>query len=726
MVKSEIQNSGNSSLHAILIGIDFYFPNSLPDGGSYLSLGGCVNDITRVENFLTGRLGMKSENIIKLTASNPDGFEEKPIESSEKWPTYENMVKAFKHVTESANSGDQICIYYSGHGGRAKTIFEIKGKDGIDEGLVPTDIGNPESSYLRDIEIAHLLKKMVDKGLVVTMFLDSCHSGGSTRGPAKAAVRGLSTIDTTNRPNESLVASKDELKSTWSELIKTDKPATTRNIIRTSGWLPEARGYTLLAACRQHEYALEDQFPEIRSGVMTYYLLESLYSQRRNGISYKMLYDAIIAKVHSRYSTQTPVLEGETDRMIFGNDYLKTESGANVIEVMDTEQVKLNAGIAQGVGKDAQFVLYPSNSIDLNANERLAIVKVSSVSASNCIAEIIERFVVDNKSIKEGDKALLTNIGSIEKIRKVVLVNQEKDSSLSPMEQKKYFDSVKLAISTSGKGFVELVEINKGEEENIPTPTIDYQIAINSKGEYEIWDAAGVSIPNLNPPIRVTESNSSERVVSRLVHLARYNHVQQLNNYDDPLNSTDKKLAVKLFQYQDNFISKKDSELKPIESLGNVTTLKTGEQVVARIYNNSQQPLNITALDLQPDWGISQIIPDENKGDFETLEPGKHMDFPFHTGLPEGYKEGKDIIKIFATVKPTQFRWLLLPPLDQPITRSAMLLRGKGPKNSLEELFANLSEDTSSTKGVYKIDKTKSANVEWMTAQLEILINNRN
>ncbi len=111
--------------------------------------------------------------------------------------------------------------------------------------------------------------------------------------------------------------------------------------------------------------------------------------------------------------------------------------------------------------------------------------------------------------------------------------------------------------------------------------------------------------------------------------------------------------------------------------------------MVARIYNNSQQPLNITALDLQPDWGISQIMPDENKGEFETLEAGKHIDFLFRQDFPEGYKEGKDTIKIFATVKPTQFRWLILPSLDQPITRSAVM-RGKGPKNSLEELFANI------------------------------------
>jgi hypothetical protein len=714
MAKSEIQNSNSNSLHAILIGIDFYFPNSLPGGISYPALGGCVNDISRVEKFLIERLGMKRENIIKLTASNPDGFEKNPREPSERWPTYRNMVKAFKLVTESANSGDQVCIYYAGHGGRATTNFpDIKGgSTGIDEALVPTDIGNSESNYLRDIEISYLLKEMVDKGLIVTIFLDSCHSGGSTRGLTKAAVRGLSKVDKSNRPKNSLVASNEELISTWSNLFKSDGIAT-RSITRISGWLPEARGYTLLAACRQNEYAIEDQFPEVRSGVLTYYLLDSLYSQKLKGMNYKMIYDIVMAKVHNRYLTQTPVLEGETDRMVFGSDYLKTESGVNVMEIINSEQVKLNAGIAQGVGKDAQFVIYPSNSIDLKASERLAIVKAVNVSASNCIAEIIERF--GNISINEGDKALLANIGTIEKKQKIVFVNQD-ENKLSSIEQKKYFDNVKVAISSAGKGFIELVEMNKGED----IPAINYQIAINPKGEYEIWDRTGISIPNLNPPIRAAESNSAERLVSRLVHLARYSHVQQLNNYDDPISSADK-LTIKLFQYEEGFGGKKDSELNPIESTGNVATLKVGEKVVARIYNNSDQSLNITGVDLDPSWGITQIIPEETKGDFETLDPGRHMDLPFKITLPTGYKEGKDIIKIFATINPTQFRWLLLPSLDQPITKSAVM-RGKGPKNSLEELIANLSEE--STRGVERLDKTKSANVEWMTTQLEILINN--
>ena len=185
----KLQDNKSGSLHALLIGVDFYFPNMLPNGGYYPSLGGCVSDISRIENFLTKKVGLNSNNIIKLTVSNIGKTD--PPEPSDKWPTYDNIVRAFNQITEKSASGDQICIYYSGHGGRTKTAFpKLKGDDGLDETLVPTDIGNSEARYLRDIEIAHLLKKMVDKGLIVTMILDSCHSGHATRGNTGAALAG--------------------------------------------------------------------------------------------------------------------------------------------------------------------------------------------------------------------------------------------------------------------------------------------------------------------------------------------------------------------------------------------------------------------------------------------------------------------------------------------------------------------------------------------------------
>jgi hypothetical protein len=257
------RTNGMLNLHALLIGVDCYLPNMLPGGSYYPNLGGCVRDISHVEDFLENKLGLSSDRIIKLTASDTGAAE--PPEPPEQWPTYKNMVGAFSELAEVAQPGDQVYIHYSGHGGRATTRFpDLKGPEGRDEALVPTDIGNSETQYLRDIEL--------DKGLIVTVMLDSCHSGGATRGAGGAVVRGINVDDTTPRPTESLVASDEELIETWRSLSE----GATRDFKVGSGWLLEPQGYVLLAACRASESAMEYPFDgEERNGALTYWLLDS-------------------------------------------------------------------------------------------------------------------------------------------------------------------------------------------------------------------------------------------------------------------------------------------------------------------------------------------------------------------------------------------------------------------------------------------------------------------
>jgi hypothetical protein len=164
-------------LWALLIGIDCYLPNELSDGTFYRSLAGCVRDIRKVEKFLRSEFGLTDERLIRLTASrggadNPSSRgsggtpssveDETPTEPPEEWPTYRNIVSAFRKLEASAQPGEQIYIHYSGHGGKVKSLRKhrvlIPGK-WIDEALVPTDLGDDEGRYLRDIELAFLLQK---------------------------------------------------------------------------------------------------------------------------------------------------------------------------------------------------------------------------------------------------------------------------------------------------------------------------------------------------------------------------------------------------------------------------------------------------------------------------------------------------------------------------------------------------------------------------------------
>ena len=131
--------------------------------------------------------------------------------------------------------------------------------------MVPADIDNPQTRHLRDIEIAALLKRMLDKKLIVTLVIDSCHSGGLTRGKGGATVRGSDVEDKTPRPQDSLIASIDELELIWKGLsssgaattaaTKTTTAATTRGF-SASGWLPQPKGYVLLASMQAFRICL--------------------------------------------------------------------------------------------------------------------------------------------------------------------------------------------------------------------------------------------------------------------------------------------------------------------------------------------------------------------------------------------------------------------------------------------------------------------------------------
>jgi hypothetical protein len=698
------QGNGTSNLYALLIGIDCYLPNRLPDGSSYPSLGGCVRDINHVEAFLKQKFQLPDERILKLTAT--DSGQPEPPEPRDHWPTYENMVAAFKRLTTLAQPGDQVYIHYSGHGGRTPTIVpEIKGPNAHDETLVPTDIGNSEARYLRDIELAKLLQALVDKQLVITVVLDSCHSGGATRG-AGAAARGIDTIDTTARPTESLVASHEELAATWSSL----NANATRDLKLGSGWLPEPKDYVLLAACRPSESAYEYAFNGTeRNGALTYWLLDSL-QELSPSLSYKVIHDRLIAKVHSQFEKQTPLLQGDGDRAVFGSGRIEPFYAVVVMQVDTTgSRVMLQAGQATGLRKGAQFAIYPRGTTDFaDTSKRQAIVEVAELGATTSWAKILN--TSGAAPIEQGAQALLLGAASVKLVRQVGLLRETGDipDEINEQAALQALQAVEQAIASVGKGWLELTPSNDAPAE--------YHVAINKAGEYEIRDRTGsAAIANLNPPLRIDSPQAAAAVMQRLVHLTKYQAVQELDNHDvmSPLSS---KLVVELAGVQQEYDPADKPEPQPFNAPGNTPTLKVGEWTFLRIKNTSAQSLNVTVLDLQPDWGISQVYPSGAGDTFVEIDKGEEQLIPLCAGLPDGYSEGRDILKVFATLDAADFRWLELPALDKPLSKRDST-RGTG--SPLEALLAAVNGEQPQTRSL-----TPAANPskEWVTAQIEVRV----
>ncbi|WP_017302027.1 caspase family protein [Nodosilinea nodulosa] len=699
-------------IYALLIGIDSYKPNRL-----YKNLKGAVRDINLVETFLTETLKVPVEQIRKLISPNQEDTALQLVSSDQdQEPTYENIVNAFKVLTEVVQPGEQVYIHYSGHGGRATTVYPFK-QEPNDEGIVPMDIGDSaEGRYLRDVEMTTLLKRMTDKGIIVTMVLDSCHSGGSTRGDAE--IRSAGQTDVAQRTSESLVADPKELEQNWLDV--------TRNSAVGAGGLPQARDYVLLAACRPNEYAYEYAVNggSERHGALTYWMIDTLTSVATSGqpLTYKLLHDRINAQVQSKFAQQIPMIVGESDRLVFGSDRWSTPFTVAVIKVTSETEITINAGQAQGLSKGTRFSIYPLSTTDFTDRaKQVAIAELTQVDASESTARILTPEaggIPVNGTLEPGAPAIMISapVDLIQRVRffaEKVAGDQENDLPSSLVEQQtEALDRVRQALASNGW----VVEVQEGE-------SATYQVALDREGNYEICQN-GMPIPNLRPLLAFTEATAPKQVVDRLVHLAKYQAVQSLDNSSSKLAPL---LTVELVKDDDSAF---DDPQNPV--------IQAGDIICLRLTNKGTQPLKVAVLDIEPTWAVSQIPLGGLESPFFNLDAGATEEVKLAMSLPDddAYHQAKETLKVFAVQKGlADFRWLTLPALDEPpATRGAALEESLGgeatrslgepeginPLNNLMKMIgADLVNAPNVTRAATMVVDPKQ---DWVTKQVQILI----
>lgn len=666
------------TIWALLIGIDCYLGRTIAGLPNYRSLGGCVNDIALMDDFLRTRLNVPEERIVKLTAS---GFGVMPQEPLDKWPTKANIVAAFRNLAGRAQPGDQVYIHYSGHGGRALSLYpDVKGKgDGVyDESLVPTDYGQientdaPEDRYLRDLELAYLLQEMVERGLIVSVVLDSCHSGGAARGDGSVedGVRG-GQDDRTPRTPGNLVAPPETLMAGWKR-----QTGGTRAAAVASGWLPDPDGYTLLAACQALEKSKEDVMPNGKKhGALSYWLWRSLQNP---GLNWEMAAQKVTALVHGAFASQTPQLQGVGDRAVFGGARLALPLGVNVLEAQG-ECLRLNAGPITGAGIGAQYFVYRNGVTDFaQTDQRTAVVQITapvlnkdlSISGVESWATIVRR-LGDGAAIEPGAQALLFDPGQRQQRAVRLAVGGPAPAGI----EEKAMADLSAAIGRSESRFIRLAA---GAE------AATFQVGLDAAGAYELSDASGQPLANVGP----VPGNDANEAAYRLDHLARYFNVRQLDN-PDSLSRLAGKLEVKLMRTPD----------EPFAEPGGIPAVAESQIYYLRIRNlfpPMEEPpsdadafieeirrrtMNVTVLNLAPDWSIQRLIPDDDQKQFE-LGPGETLllgqskgqrSLPaFRSSIPAGMSEAEDCFLVFASTYTTSFDSLQLPALDDGGSRAAL------------------------------------------------------
>jgi hypothetical protein len=319
-------------------------------------------------------------------------------------------------------------------------------------------------------------------------------------------------------------------------------------------------------------------------------------------------------------------------------------------------------------------------------------------------AEIKEQ--ANGAQFQAGDQAVLIDSGLVATRGQVHLIEEEPPPPEAERDQA--LTAIRKAIAARGKGFLTTAE---------NADASNYQVAIEQNGDFSILDSFGKPFPNLRPAIKINEEKAAEKVVTRLVHLTKYHTIQHLKS-PETLSPLAGKIIVEAFAAPPE--AKNDQVPANPQSLpviNGIPTVKHGERIYLNIRNEWAKTVNIAVLLLDMDWSIIQALPSRNLGQTLVLEPGKGKSIwqaPRAFLLPD-YDEGINIFKVFAAISDTSFRYLELPPLDNPF-RSVLI---RAPLNPLEQLLAESNADLPVTRGM-EFDAEVSK--EWTVVELALRI----
>ncbi len=665
-------------LHALFIGINDYIPGRLPDGRRYPSLKGAVSDVSEMALFLHNRYGLKQERTrMLLSRAGVDG---EPTDLPAWRPTYTNIVAAFTQLAVEARPGDRVYIHYSGHGTRGPTEYpEIKGPAGMDEALVPCDIGEPHSRYLSDLELAALIQLLVNRKLHVTVVLDCSYSGGVLRGGERTA--GLAVARSVPWARLESMSTTVADRQTLMEIWASQQGNLGFRRFAQKSRLPVAR-YTLFAACRPEEQAFEVALEGGEAqGALTHWLLNTL-KRSADPLSCREIHQRLMARSRGRIARQTPMFRGDGELGFLAAPEIASPRAAptkapmespRVLRLAKDGRVLIGVGLATGAKVGDRVVLRSS-----------AELAVRQVGATESWAEVIR--VLGAEPIEPGARIEFLSRAAVR------LVSPEERSELAERE----FARLRQGLRRVDDAFVEVFDDSIAP---------DLRVTIDENHYYEIQDPGGIPFANLSP-LKATALGSAAKLLQRLDHLAKFRRVLTVANPHPPA-----WLKISLE------VQKVPPENDQTQPASGPVDLREGESLILRIVNHSSVRLDFVLLDLAPDYSITQLLPKRGSFSLLTLDPGEGESVRVRGWLPQGWVHGKDVLKVFATHRAANFRWLELPPL----TRSAPVLEREGETTASAAPVATPStpNQNATREG---LSPSEFPEEEWITAQLEIRV----
>ncbi len=255
-----------------------------------------------MEKYLTDDLGMPSDRIQLLLGSNEHKSPEDPVN-----PSRAHIVGALLSLITNPEiaHGDNIIIYYSGHGSYYPHNTEEDDELEYIETLCPIDRDIPGEDGkpvpdISDREFNTILSLVARaKSHCITVMLDCCYSGGVCRDVPELGAR--------TSPPMARATLEDMLVAGEKNLLH----HTGYHSILVNDWHPDVDSHVVLAACRDYQYAKAKRV-KMEDGTVGYIgiFTDSLVRVLQSGHCKKETTYTDLIRCLDKTSHQTPVVAG--------------------------------------------------------------------------------------------------------------------------------------------------------------------------------------------------------------------------------------------------------------------------------------------------------------------------------------------------------------------------------------------------------------------------------
>jgi len=578
-----------------------------------------------------------------------------------------------RHLIGPARPGDVVVFYFSGHGQR---IPDRKSWGGLRSSLVTADyqdgdarIGaktNLRSDTLRDLlrELkAKMRKDPKDSDSEVegniTVLLDSCHSGGGTKGLLKPKGRAWNPAKDGPIPEPGAEVRPKGVAGFF------DKDEAV------------AQGYVLIAASRSEEPALAPvEGTEV--SLMTYHLAD-LLAQVPPRTTYRDIFERLSVALSAN---QTPQLEGRRDLRLFATEGRPGESYLLVQEVKDN-RVTLPVGRVQGTTKGSRFALYRRGTSIKDPKNQVAEAEVQVVRTTTSLAAPTAKYAaVDPKDLVEARAVeVLHNYG--EHPLRVLFVEGESPDKFVPVDPPPRLLRGEGDVLTTEGATTDAFDVRarrvllrmkpddpRSEEARYWVLERPSKEAHEEPGSPTTASAARATSADGLVLARIKDGpDAATSIRQALVGAWRYQFLARTLKKVDPEGTLDIQVKLVPWVVEENDQGEKVSvgpkdEPEPEGQL----VMKPGDYIAVFVKNRGGEPVYVTVLDLGTDGSIRPLFPPQGAPPIAEyaparIMPGKQWERLRGQVLQLAEPAGQEIIKVIATRQPADFgAFLYIPP----------------------------------------------------------------